>query len=253
MPAPMIKDPATPLITTLGFGSAVSAIAAIVVTPKGLVPGGAALSAAGVIAGNIVTLTLGAGSDGEHYDVTLRVTDVSNAVIARDIAIVVIDPLWSMADGSAGWLSIAEFAAKFGIEEVIAATDADQSGLIDRNYLIGALRDAQAEVQLNLAGRYLLPLSVVPDVIKAAIADLCAVRLYHRQVPDSVADAAKAQRATLKRIADGAVTLPGVAGVNAQAALVTSDPVVFYSDGRTYRDSPSGAVRPFADFGDSGW
>jgi phage gp36-like protein len=240
MAALHLKDSGAALLMSLSFANPALAVASVIVTPQGLVTGAGALVASSVISAGAVLLTLSGGADGERYDVATRATDASGANTERKLTVAVLDPNWSMADGSAGWLSILEFVQKFGLDEAVRATDPDRSGIIDRVYLIGALRDAQSEVQLNLAARYNLPLTAVPDVVKSAIADLTAVRLYHRAVPDSVGDAAKAARAMLKRIADGAVTLPGVAGIEVEASSATSDPILFDSGGRTYPDELSG-------------
>ena len=185
-----------------------------------------------------INVTLSGGSDGERYDVSVRGSDAGGAVTERMIVVAALDPAWTMADASTGWLSIIEFVERFGLDEAVRASDADGSGVIDRRYLIGALRDAQAEIQIKLAARYALPLSAIPDAIKTAMADLAAVRLYRHQIPESIADAAKVARATLNRIADGKDVLPGVAGIAVDQASGSSDPVLYYSAGTTNRAVP---------------
>lgn len=236
MPAPILHDIATPRDEVLTFAAAVTAIGAIVVTPRGLVPGAGLLVIAPLIQAGNVKLTLSGGSDGERYDVVVNTTLLGGGAGVRDIVVAAIAPNWTMPDGSAGWLTLIEFIKKFGLDETVAATDNDGAGVIDRSYLIEALSDAQAECEGNIAGRYALPLSVVPGTLKTAVADLARVRLYPRGIPDGAETAAKAQRDNLKRIASGSMTLPGVAGIAVAEASATSDPIEFYSEGRTYPD-----------------
>ena len=235
MPAPIVLDIATPQTVSLSFATPAVAVSSIVVAAERLVLGAAAVTAAGVVSAGKIIVTLSGGSDGERYAVTVRASDAGGAVTERMITVAALDPAWTMADASAGWLSIIEFVERFGLDEAVRATDADGSGVIDRRYLIGALRDAQAEIQMKLAARYALPLSVIPDAIKTAMADLAAVRLYRHQAPESISDAAKVARATLNRIADGKDVLPGVAGVAVQNVAESSDPILYHTAGDASR------------------
>lgn len=220
---------------TLSFAAAVMAVTGVTVTPRGLVPGAAKVVAATAIAAGAVQLTLTGGTDGERYDVAIAVTLTGGAPATRDLDVAAIAADWAMPDGSTGWLSVTEFVERYGIDETIDVTAQAANGAYDRVFLIGALRDAQAEVEANIAAKYALPLTIVPAIVKTAVADLARLRLHPRGAPDAVAEAAKAQRRTLERIASGALPLPLPAG----AALDASDsaaPVSYHSGGRTYGD-----------------
>lgn len=236
MATPILKDVASPLTHTLGFSSAVLTIVSVVIVAQGLVPGAMPIVAASALVADDVQLTIMGGTDGERYVVTVNVLLDGAVAAARTITFAALQSTWLMPDGSAGWLTIIEFAQKFGLDETIAATDSDGGGLIDRGFLIGALCDAQAECEANVAARYALPMIYVPHILKTAVADLARVRLYPRGVPEGADSAAKSQRDMLRRVASGAINLPGVAGV-AIAETGTSDgPIEFHSNGRSYPD-----------------
>lgn len=240
MASPLFKDPAEDLLEALSFSSAAISVNSIVVAPLGLVAGAAPMTAVGVVQSGGIWVTLSGGTDGERYSVTVRANFALGGPGERSFEVVAIDPDWTMPDGSIGWLSVIEFVDRYGFEETVIATDARSSGTIDRRFLIGALRDAQAEAETNLAGLYALPLNLTPGVLKTAVADIARIRLYPRGAPDGVVEAAKAQRRLLERVASGALTLPGVAGVAAQAAPTSDAPTAFHSGGRAYPDGLAG-------------
>lgn len=232
----LIKDPAVGLTELLGFSIAATAIAGTVVLPQGLVPGAAELTATPTLVSGSVSLALAGGTDGERYDVNVQVDTAGGSVIERTLTIAVIDPAWTMPDGAAAYLSIIEFVDRFGLDETIGATDASGAGVMDRKFLTGALSDAQAEVEAELAARYALPIVVIPAILKAMVADLAAVRMYRRGAPDHVIEQAKVQRRKLERISSGALPLPLPAGVTA-ASAASDAPIDWHSGGRTYPDN----------------
>lgn len=229
----IIKLPAGQMVEVLTFAQGATAITSVSIVPRGLIPGAALLEITASIAAGAVSLAIEGGTDGERYDVTVTVEHASGPDTERAFTIAVIDPDWQMPDGSAAYLSIVEFIDRFGLDETITATDASGAGTIDRKLLIGALSDAQAEIDAELAARYALPLAIVPAIVKAMVADLAAVRIYRRGAPDHILDQAKVQRRKLERISSGALPLPLPAGTTAEGA--TSDaPIAWHSSGRTY-------------------
>lgn len=201
--------------------------------------GGEALFVDSVVgADGSLRVQVGAGADGETYRVSIDGfggPDRGDAVTRIDLDVQVIDPDWTMPDGGVAYLTIAEFVDRVGLDEAVAMTDRAGAGRIDRGYLVAALRDAQALVDLNLAARYAVPIAIVPDAIKTAIADLARARLYPRGAPDGVSDAAKAATALLARIAGGALPLPLPAGQTAASADSVA-PVLFTPGTRQYPD-----------------
>ena len=234
MAAPILKDSAANVIFPMAFGSIAVSVDSVVIEPQGRVPGSAALTSSHMVSAGLVTLTLIGGSDGERYDVSVRVNHAGGGSSERRITVAVFDAAWAMEDGSPGWLTLTEFIAKLGLEETVTATDPDGSGVIDRIFLIGALRDAQAECEANVASRYALPLIHIPSMLKTAVADLARVRLYPRGLPDGADAAARAARANLTRIGSGAMNLPGVGGVAVEQVNNSADGISFTSGGRAY-------------------
>lgn len=241
----LAADMAGPILKPLGFDyveslltpvSGASVTVTLSVNALGLVAGGRGLDCTRQVHAGIVSITMAGGEHGEQYDVTLEFISPNGDLTQRVIRVAVIDDAWAMPDGSAGWLGLIDFIQKFGFAETLAATDPDGSGIIDRRFLVNALRDAQAECAANIPPHYAQPLSAVPDILKTALADLTRARLYPRGVPDGVESAARAQRQLLSRIATGAVALPGVAGVAITPAEISDAPIVFHSQGRAYPD-----------------
>ena len=240
MPAPILKHVSADQVVPLGFAQAATGVATITATPRGLVPGAGPIGTAGAVDAGKILLTLSGGTDGERYDVEVFANHVGVAPTSREFTVAVLDGSWAMADGEAGWLTIVEFAAHFGLSELVVASDQDGGGTIDRDFVIQRLRGAQAEAAIHLAERFALPLTAVPDVLKMAVADLAAARFYDRDLPEGRALAAKAARDVLKRISEGKLPLPGVAGVAITAAPASSDPIVFTGGERAYPDNLAG-------------
>ena len=204
------------------------------VVPRGLVPGAAALTFARAQAGGVITVELIGGGDGERYLVTIRARDADDQVLEDEIEVAVVEGTWALPDGGTPHLTIAEFVARFGLEEVVRMTDADGSGRIDRPLLIAALTDAQALADANLSGRYALPLATVPAILKMVEADIARSRLYPRGAPEGVADAAKAAVRTLERIQAGQMQL-GLPSAETPATD-TATPILIAPGRRAYPD-----------------
>ncbi len=217
-------------------------IGAVDVTPRGLVTwhSGTALGAHGDWSGDQPALWLSAGADGEQYLIRATGIDADGAQAQAEVEVSVIEPGWAMPDGGAPYLSILELAQRVGFAELVRMTDADGSGRIDRDYLIAALIDAQAEIDANLAARFVLPLDPVPPIVKRWMADLARGRLYPAGAPEGVEQAARAATRMLERAAEGKLPLP--AG-DALAAEGPGDAPVLIAPGR--RAYPDG----LKDFG----
>lgn len=211
-----IVSPRTPLVVDLVFADAVASADAVTIQPRALVRGGAPLAGSGELASGVgrVAVTLEGGADGEQYDVSVRADLVGGGVAELGFQVICIDPDWQMPDGSPGLLSIISFVEGFGIDEVLIAARAPGTDVIDRVWLVSALRDAQARAMAEVARRYALPLAFTPDILKTAISDIAAERLYRRGTPpDHVAAAAKVARGDLQRIGTGDLPLAGLAGL----------------------------------------
>ncbi|WP_343526944.1 DUF1320 domain-containing protein [Sphingomonas sp.] len=235
MIATIIKQPGETLRPAVAFfgNASIAAIQGVTVIARGLVPGAVALVASATLVGGVVTLALSGGSDGERYAVTIRADDAHGQTLESETEVVLIESTWATPDGGAGWLSIAALVKRFTLDEVVRMTDADGSGRIDRDLLIGALVDAQAIAEAHIASRYALPLATVPRILEMAVGDLARARLYPRGAPEGIADQAKAAMALLVRIQEGKATL-GLPAAAVPAEAVSDTPIVIAPGRRAY-------------------
>lgn len=216
---------------------AISALHALTVTARGMVPGGTALTVAHSLFAGSLMLTLNGGADGETYLVTAIVDDAGGARREEEVEVTVVDALWTMPDGGPSMLSVAEFVARVGLDEAIRMTDASGQGRIDRGILVGALADAQALAEAHLAGRVVLPLVPVPTIIKLVIGDIARARLYPDGAPDGIDAAAKVAMRQLERIQSGQLSLGIAPAVQDNAAV---DPIIVDAGTRRYPDGLDG-------------
>lgn len=231
----IIKQPSEAVFEPMTFGgiSTISALVSVTAISRGLVTGSAALTVAGNLFANALTIEISGGTDGERYLITAIADDAEGQRREEEIEVAVLDLAWTMPDGGAPMLSIAEFVAHFGIEEVVRMTDERGDGRIGRERLVNALTAAQGDAEAHIAARYALPLADVPVFLKSAIADIARGRLYPGTAPEGVASLAKAAQRKLENIKDGRLSLPGVASTPA----ATSDtPILSHSGGRSYPD-----------------
>lgn len=234
----LIKQPAETLRQPMTFGgvSTISALVSIGVTDRGLVSGGAALTANGTLFANALTIEIGGGADGERYLITAVVDDADGGRREEEIEVAVMDHQWVMPDGGAPMLTIAKFVERCGIDEVVRMTDTRGDGRIGRDLLVSALKDAQALVEMHVQARYALPLDPVPTIVEMAIADIARGRLYPGGVPEGVAGSARAAMKTLERIQLGQLPL-SAAEIGSTAS---ETPIMSYSGGRAYPDGLAG-------------
>lgn len=232
----LIKQPSEELKRAVAFGTAapIAALVAVSAESRGLVAGSADLVVSGELGAGALFVRMGGGTDGESYLVTAKAEDQDGQRLEAELELAVVDGAWSMPDGGAGYLSIAEFVARFGLEETIRATDEEGSGRIGRDKLVQALSSAQAIVDVYISNRYSVPLGTVPEIVKVAIGDMARARLYPRGAPDGVAEAAKAAEKRVEKIGEGKMPLPAATPL---AAAPSSAPVLV-SPGR--REYPNG-------------
>ena len=231
----LIKQPGETLREQLVVGgvATISAMVSIGVVARGYVPGGSPLLVTHSMFAGAAMLQIEGGADGERYMVTAIVDDADGERREQDIEVAVLDLAWQMPDGGAPMLSIADFVARFGIEETVRMTDERGDGRIGRDLLVRALTDAQAIVEMHVSVRYSLPLIPVPITLEMAIADIARGRLYPNGAPEGIDQSAKAALRMLERIQSGALPLPGA---DAAIATTSDTPILHHSAGRTYPD-----------------
>ncbi len=94
---------------------------------------------------------------------------------------------------------------------LIQLTDDTQSGDIDPVVVEEAVIYSETLIDGYLRGRYTLPLSAVPDMVKILAVDLCIYRLYSRRfqtdIPDSISEKYKNSIKLLEQIQKGIISL----------------------------------------------
>lgn len=232
----LIKSPAETLVHQVDLGGKGISLQPVLVEPRGLVAAVNGLSVQRVLeAGNLV-IEIAGGDDGEIYAVTSAVEFADGGLSEIPFELAVIDGDWTMPDGGAAMLSISSFVARVGRDEVLRLTDTGD-GRIDKGLVTGALTDAQAQAEANLAGRYALPFATVPVLVEAIIADLARAALYVDELPDNVAERRRIALRNLDAIRRGDLRLG--TGALAQTAAPT-DPVRFDLGSRAYPDGIKG-------------
>lgn len=117
---------------------------------------------------------------------------------------------------------------RFGEDELIQLTDRANAGVIDPQVLDQALADADATINDYLAGRYNLPLAVVPSSLSRLACDLARYFLYDDHPSEAVRQRYEDAVKFFDAVAKGAIKL----GVDAadQAAPVAGTPEVSAPD-----------------------
>jgi len=94
---------------------------------------------------------------------------------------------------------------------LIQLTDDVQSGQIDSDVIDEAVIYSETLIDGYLRGRYVLPLSVIPAVIKILAVDLTTYRLYsrrfHTDIPDGISEKYKNSTKILEQIQKGIISL----------------------------------------------
>lgn len=235
----ILKQPSETLRQSLTFNgvSTITELHSVEAEARGLVSGATALDVVPTLFAGALTLAISGGTDGERYLITAIADDAEGQRAESELEIVVIDAAWAMPDGGVPYLSIAEFVDRFGLPEVVAMTDADGAGRIDRALLVSALTSAQAVADAHIAARYSVPLIDVPLIVKKIVGDLARAELYPRGAPDGVADQAKQSLRMLERIQSGAMPVPAA---TAPAEAASENPILISSGRRAYPDGLTG-------------
>jgi phage gp36-like protein len=117
-------------------------------------------------------------------------------------------------------------------EQLIELTDDDGNDLPDSGIIEQAIADADAEIDSYLAGRYSVPVSPVPAVIRKVSVDIAIWNLYSRRtvVDENRKERYKAAIDLLKLVGDGKAALGAdepAAGEQQIAAGRTLDDRIF--------------------------
>lgn len=235
-----VKQPSETISLVLAFGVALASIDSAVVVARGLVIGGPSiLLNASAIDGSNVEVDLSGGVDGERYLVTVRVTSSAGQALEREAELAVVDFGFAVPTLVSPYLTATAFVDRLGLDAAIRLTDTEGSGRIDGPRLQGALIDSQSEVDGYLAGRYLVPLATVPQLVATLVFDLTVARLWTSDLPEGVKDRRDRAQAQLRDIAKSVITLPGAELLT--PSVVSPTPVLFQAPARVFsRDRLTG-------------
>lgn len=121
------------------------------------------------------------------------------------------------------YLTLQEYLDRAGEAETTRLTDETRTGTYDSEKLETALSDSEEEVDGYLAGRYAIPLSSPPRLVKGFVYALTRERLHKTQVPQAVKDEAERARSQLRDLARGVMKLPSETGPVAETARPAAD------------------------------
>ena len=105
-----------------------------------------------------------------------------------------------------------DLVAAFGLDEVIALTDRDDTGAVDEAVALDAIARASSEADSYLSVRYPVPVLTVDPALTDAVCQIVRFRLTGAEVNEPNPIQGRYDRAIkwLERIAKGDANLPGM-------------------------------------------
>lgn len=119
---------------------------------------------------------------------------------------------------------------RFGEAEMIQLTDRENTGSIDADVLTQAIADADAEIDGYLAGRYQLPIAVVPGILTIYAGDIARYRLYDDGATDEIRRRYEDAMKFLRLVSEGKVRLGADEPAPAGGAQMESGGRIFGRD-----------------------
>ena len=83
---------------------------------------------------------------------------------------------------------------------IVQLTDDEATGSINQGRVDEAIEQADAEIDSYCAGRYAVPFSTVPDIVKKLSVDISIYNLYSRLVRDMPEVRAERYRSAIKQL-----------------------------------------------------
>lgn len=105
------------------------------------------------------------------------------------------------------YATIGDMETRFGQQELLALTDENLTGTVDATVVETALGDATELVNGYVAGRYAVPLTPVPGVVRRWCCDIARFYLHKVAVPDVVNTGYEAALQSLREVAQGVMQL----------------------------------------------
>ncbi|EMM2166478.1 TPA: DUF1320 domain-containing protein [Klebsiella pneumoniae] len=130
-----------------------------------------------------------------------------------------------------GYCTLDDLINDFGEQEIIRITDRSRpaTGQIDPAVVEKAVGDADAEINMYLEGRGLLPLPSVPDTLRRIASDITRYYLYQNPRDDSPVVTRYNQRIRqLEKVASGRLSL----GLDNAGKVLEPDESVVFTPGR---------------------
>ncbi len=139
------------------------------------------------------------------------------------------------------YATLQDLIDRYGHDELVQLTDRGDTpaGGVDATVAERALDDARQMVDGCVAGRYQVPLSPVPALIRRITCDLARFYLHADEPTETVRDAYKEAVRLLDRIAGGAMQLQS-AGVAAPAGTGSAAAFIAGADGPMFGRRPGG-------------
>lgn len=109
------------------------------------------------------------------------------------------------------YAALADLVERYGEDEILRLSDREGTGEINDDIVNKALEDATAEIDTYLSGRYNLPLSPVPKVIKRLACDIARYLLWEDRASEEVRKRYEDVKRMLEQMANGLIVLPGYA------------------------------------------
>ena len=82
------------------------------------------------------------------------------------------------------YCTLADLKKMFPSEKLIMLTDDDNTGMVDEARLAEAIAQADADIDAYCAGRFQVPFSPVPDIVRKISVDLTIYNLYSRRLDE---------------------------------------------------------------------
>ncbi|EMM5106879.1 DUF1320 domain-containing protein [Serratia marcescens] len=130
-----------------------------------------------------------------------------------------------------GYCTQADLVNDFGEQEIIRISDRARpaTGQIVPAVVEKAIADADAEINMYLEGRGLLPLPSVPDTLRRIASDITRYYLYQNPGTDSAVTVRYNQRIRqLEKVAAGRLSL----GLDAAGKVMEPEDTVMFEPGR---------------------
>ena len=107
------------------------------------------------------------------------------------------------------YATVTDLQDRLGEPRLVQLTDLSDPplGVVQAGVAQKALDDAAAEIEGYLVGRYALPLSPVPAILRVHACTIAHYRLLGSAVDDATREDYKAVRQYLERVADGRILL----------------------------------------------